>query len=305
VRESDIEAFVAVCKYMNFTKAAEALYVSQPSLSAKISSLEKELGCVLFERSKGQKTISLTPEGERLESLATQYEYVLKQMSKVARDSRSTILRISVIDSVSTYMFLPVYETFIKKYPEVRFIVQEDMTTVVASKSISMDKTDLAFITRATDASVVKAIPAFSERMCFICPINSKYPQKVSLDMIKQEEEIYVKWGGELGAWHNEMFGSAIKPKIRLEAMEQLHHFVSKGESWAIVPICVAKNFEARGKIRICNTDFDIPRRDTKCIYSLRRDLNSTMKAFLKCAYEVIKCQWKDEDVSVFDTLNV
>ena len=59
-----LEAFVAVAKYKNFSKAARELFLTQPTVSAHIQNLEKELGTILFNRNN--KCITLTKSGEIL-----------------------------------------------------------------------------------------------------------------------------------------------------------------------------------------------------------------------------------------------
>jgi len=59
---AQIRYFLAVCKFGSYTKAAESMYVSQPTVSFAIRELENECGTPLFEK-KGN-TISLTPAGE-------------------------------------------------------------------------------------------------------------------------------------------------------------------------------------------------------------------------------------------------
>lgn len=57
-----IEAFINVAKFKSFSKAAEAIFLSQPTISAHISNLEKELNTTLFDRSS--KEVNLTPAGK-------------------------------------------------------------------------------------------------------------------------------------------------------------------------------------------------------------------------------------------------
>ena len=59
----NIEAFVYINHYGSFNKAAEVLFLSQPSVTARIQSLERELGCKLFDRLG--KQIVLTDEGRK------------------------------------------------------------------------------------------------------------------------------------------------------------------------------------------------------------------------------------------------
>ena len=69
----EIEAFLAICEAKSISKAAEKLYISQPSLSTKLKTLEQETGCTLLARRKGQRELSLTEAGRRFYDLAVQY----------------------------------------------------------------------------------------------------------------------------------------------------------------------------------------------------------------------------------------
>ncbi len=61
---TQMECFQAVCKYENFTKAAQAVHISQPALSSTMKKLEEECGLPLFLRHKNQ--LQITPEGRVL-----------------------------------------------------------------------------------------------------------------------------------------------------------------------------------------------------------------------------------------------
>ena len=65
-----IEAFVNVVKYQSFSKAAKIMFLSQPTVSAHVVSMEQELSCRLFDRTT--KRVEVTADGKRL------YEYATK-----------------------------------------------------------------------------------------------------------------------------------------------------------------------------------------------------------------------------------
>ena len=79
----EIEAFLAICEAKSISKAAEKLYISQPSLSTKLKTLEQETGCTLLARGKGQRELSLTEAGRRFYDLAVQYREIIRQMREV------------------------------------------------------------------------------------------------------------------------------------------------------------------------------------------------------------------------------
>lgn len=68
---SQIQCFLAIAKYLNFTKAASELYLSQPVISRKLAALEKELGVILVDRTT--RNISLTSEGIKFQKFFSDY----------------------------------------------------------------------------------------------------------------------------------------------------------------------------------------------------------------------------------------
>ena len=110
-----IEAFLIVCKQHSISKAAAELFISQSSLSIRLRTLEKEVGCPLFFRHKGSREMVLTEEGKRFYQLSLQYQDIVRSM--LAIGNRKSSLRLSALNSVSTYLLPPVYEQFMRDHP--------------------------------------------------------------------------------------------------------------------------------------------------------------------------------------------
>ena len=113
-----IECCLAICRYKTGSAAAQALYITQPSLSARLRVLEREVGVPLFYRTKGSREMILTEKGKEFYQLAVQYESLIKKMKKLG-DSRETTLRIACFNSLATYHLPPVYELFSQSNPQI------------------------------------------------------------------------------------------------------------------------------------------------------------------------------------------
>lgn len=100
-----IEYVLAVSEHHSFSRAAEALFVSQPGLSAQISSLEKQLGVVLFER--GRSGCPLTAAGEafvqRARSVLLDVDDLVLQ-SRLRSGSVTGVVRVGVIPTIAPYL---------------------------------------------------------------------------------------------------------------------------------------------------------------------------------------------------------
>ena len=120
-----LEAFERVAREGNFTRAADKMNLTQPSISIRISTLEAELGGALFER--GGRQLNLTPLGQELlpyaerilaiieDSLIIGRKYVAGKLGRVA---------IAVLDTLATYMLPKPMERFRTNYPAIDFSIK-------------------------------------------------------------------------------------------------------------------------------------------------------------------------------------
>lgn len=113
-----METFLSVCRYMNFTHAAEALHLTQPAVSQHIRYLEQKYEAPLFYREK--KKLSLTPAGElllsALETMQNDENTLKKRMQESL--SKKKILTFGVTMTIGEYAILPSLAAFIKNHPD-------------------------------------------------------------------------------------------------------------------------------------------------------------------------------------------
>ncbi len=117
--------FFTVAKMGNISKAAEALYISQPAVSKSITKLEQSLGHTLFKRSK--KGVRLTEEGQTLfEHLSMAFESIETAEKALKRIGQFGMghLRIGVSTSLCKYILLPYLQDFIEEHPHVKISIE-------------------------------------------------------------------------------------------------------------------------------------------------------------------------------------
>lgn len=120
MEKEDILAFQALAKYGSFTKASEALYIAQPTLSKKVATLESELGLTLVERTK--RYARLTYAGivflEESKALLAQEEKMVRAVREAAREGARS-LRVGIMGMGLAEKSLPFIRAFKAKHPEV------------------------------------------------------------------------------------------------------------------------------------------------------------------------------------------
>ncbi len=136
----------AVANERSFTRAAEVLYVSQPSLSKQIKILENKLGIVLLNRENS--TISLT-EGGRVflqysERILALCEESCRALNDVKNGDRGN-LTVGASQTIGTYLMPRVLALFAQNYPQINIKVQVDSTRIVA-KNVVNREIDIAVV---------------------------------------------------------------------------------------------------------------------------------------------------------------
>src|SRR4051794_33842849 len=94
-----LETFLAIIEYTNYSRAAEFLNVTQPTVTARIKNLEHELNCQLFDRQG--KNISLTKEGEVFAEYATSIITYMAHSKEATLTSKKTSIKIGFPPGVS------------------------------------------------------------------------------------------------------------------------------------------------------------------------------------------------------------
>lgn len=144
--ERTIQYFQAITNEQNISRAAQKLYISQPSLSRFLSKLEKQLGGELFHRHT--KPMTLTPLGEcflRYTQEAQQLDSRYRQMFSELLHSDDQELKIGAGTTTSPYLTRGVFLKFQQEYPHIRLQLVEDIHVNLLQK-LDQKQIDLALL---------------------------------------------------------------------------------------------------------------------------------------------------------------
>lgn len=237
---SEIEAFFEIVKSGSISAAADHLFVTQPALTRRIQALESELGYPLFTRKKGQKRIELTERGNAFISVAHRLEDLWQEALDIKEMNHSDILRISSIDSVSTYILPEVFKSLSQNSENIRIYYRHGHS-YEAYDSVANGTVDLSLISDTRYYPNLETIPLFQEPMVLLTNTSLSYPDVVSPTILDPRNEIFIPWNPEYQSWHDYWFGSATRYHSFMDQMNLLEYFLSWKDTWAIAPFSVAK----------------------------------------------------------------
>lgn len=164
-----LEAFARVAEAKSFSEAAKILYLTQPTVSAHVASLEKELGLCLLMRST--KEVSLTEEGEILYDYAMQMLELEQQIRERfgSRKKEGAVLRIAASTIPSQYLLPEIMVRFRERYPGVRLRVMETDSAGAVEQILSR-RADIGFAGTVLEEKQCIYIPFYQDELVVIIP---------------------------------------------------------------------------------------------------------------------------------------
>ena len=185
----DLRYLVAVAEYRHFGRAAEACFVSQPTLSTQLKKLEETLGVVLFERSN--RRVMLTPEGEQVVQ-QTQRILVelnaLTALSEQLRDPMGGDLRIGIIPTIAPYLLPKVLAPLRKAFPNLKIQLTEGQTANI-TRMLKHGDLDATLLALPLGEENVEEVALLDEDFVFAVPANHPKAQLAEVDPSDLEGE--------------------------------------------------------------------------------------------------------------------
>lgn len=163
-----IHYFLAVAEHGSFTRAASALYVSQPALSQQIKQLEETLGAILFDRSG--RAVRLTDAGEVYARYAQQALRELSAGERAIHDVENLsrgALRIAINPTFTGYLLGPLVASFHQQYPSITLAIRE-MPQEQMQQELLADRLDLALGFADGVQADIDARPLLSETLALV-----------------------------------------------------------------------------------------------------------------------------------------
>lgn len=221
---SQLTYFQAACKYQNITQAANALFVSQPTISVAIRELEQEFNIRLFFRKN--KQLILTKEGEFFLAQANQLLHLHEQTrnSMLAFSSSHPVLRLGVTPILSIYFFDTFFQPFQEYHPNVQLEISEHPIDSIYQhlKDTTLDVV-LSFLDEKNEDEDLQTLPLLKTELCFCVSKSHRFSKEkaVTISMLKDEPLALIRNSYHIGQRIKPLFESNnIKPNVILAASQ-------------------------------------------------------------------------------------
>ncbi len=248
---SELRYIVALARERHFGRAAEACFVSQPTLSVAVRKLEDELGVQLFERTAHD--IRVTAAGKRVIERAQQALEAIEAVRDAAREGRDQLtspLRIGAIYTVGPYLFPDLIPNLNESVPDMPLIVEENFTAVLAEK-LKQGELDVIIISHPFKEPGILTLTLYEEPFVVLLPAAHPLTARKTLRPKDLENESVLM----LGAGHcfrDQVldFCPGCAPKVtgksdrayRVDggSLETIRHMVASGMGVTVLPCTAA-----------------------------------------------------------------
>jgi len=159
---------LALAEHLNFTRAAEASFVSQSTLSTGLKELESTLGVQLVERNK--QNVALTAVGAEVVARARQVLAAAEDLSDFASDASRPMqgqLRLGVIPTIAPFVLPSVMPALRDQFPQLQLALREDLTAHLLERLRSR-QLDFALIALPYDTEDLHVEPLYKDRFCLV-----------------------------------------------------------------------------------------------------------------------------------------
>ena len=282
-----LRIFSAVARVGSFSKAAKALYLTQPAISQHISALEKQLGTPLFQRK--QRGVVLTEAGETLLEYARQILWLTKAAESATMDIENIeegFLRLGATPSASIYLLPDWMSTFRQKYPSINFSLETDVTSkiIVDIKSQSLEIGILEG--EVSDDPALDIIPLIDTELLVVIPPDHAWSELDSVSIYSLGEEPFIsrRMNSQTRSWVNHLLAEYdITPQIVFEFddPESIKRAVIRKMGVSILPACAIQNELKQNLLIALPLQEKNLKRKLKCVYSSEYPLSAIGRAFI------------------------
>ena len=258
-----LESFAAVIKCNSFTKAAEKLYISQPTISTHIRALEEELNTRLILRTT--KSIEVTPEGRKLYDYAENILQLRNRMMEECTGRTQKILHLAASTVPSAYILPEVLPAYGEQNPDNYFVIhQSDSKSVI--DGIQDGLYDIGLVGMEAQRDNLTCMAFCQDETVLIAPVNEHFLElqnrKASPVEILRQEPVILREKGSGSRKNLENFmekwgieEDQLNIVARINDPEAIKNLVAGGYGVSIVSKKVAWNFIREKRLLA----FDLP----------------------------------------------
>jgi DNA-binding transcriptional LysR family regulator len=283
-----LEAFVEAQRRGSITRAAEALDVTQPTLTARLRGLERELGAALLVR--GRRGVTLTPAGRRfLPRAMAALEAVRRGVAdtRSARDARGGFLTLGLASDLALYLAPAALARFARTHPDVEVTVRSGRSRAVA-EALRADEIEIALVSQLVVLPELTSRPLFTEDVPVVVSRGHPFARRarIAMDDLAMSGLVIRDPAAYLHTITLAFFaqaGTAPRILMELDNTEACKRVVLAGFGAALLPQMAIRDELRRGELVVVRVEgVPTPSRTIHALWRAGADPSPTASALLR-----------------------
>lgn len=248
---SEIETFLTIVNTKSITKTADLLFLSQPTVSHRLSSLEEDLGFPLVIRKKGHKQVELTAKGMDFISIAERWMSLWKETRALQHNQDRLLLTIGCTDSMNLALMAPLYNQILEMNQKLDLNIRTHQSSELYGLLNNHD-IDIGFVYHHLHYKNIISEKFFQEKLYLVQSDQPVIPRPlVHTDELDSAMELFLSWDDNFQIWHDRWLASSSRPHIAADTITLLDKLWKNPLNWMIAPESVVAELARRRPLYI------------------------------------------------------
>jgi len=303
---TQLKYILALAEYKNFSVASEKLSVTQPTITVQLKRLEEELGVVLFDRNK--RNVRISEVGKLFLEQAKKIVYEAEKIYDVVNVEKDYIggeFKLGIIPTITTTLLPLFLERFIKKYPDLNLIIEENSCEEIVHK-LKNRKLDAGIISTPLEDTKIKENVLYHEPFVAYVHENSVlYREKtISAEQINTNELLFLQERHCLtntvrNFCKNKNDQNRLYFELKTDNIETLVRLVDMGLGITLLPYLHTLNISNENKNKLKFFDNPEPAREISIVHTKEELKTHITEVIQNTILEVIKEVIQNRNVKV------
>ncbi|XJZ27902.1 cidABC operon transcriptional activator CidR [Bacillota bacterium Lsc_1132] len=227
-----LQYFIEVTNFKSFSRAADHLFITQPTISKMIKNLEEELGAALFDRSR--KQVTLTDAGRIILEQAKLIDKAFKNLEMELNNLlglKKGHIRIGLPPIFDAHVFLKIMGSFHDKYPGITFEIMEDGSKKI-EEDVSNNLLDVGVIVLPTNNNLFEHFSFMEEDLKLILHLSHPLADRTEIDLAELTNESFILFNKDF-VMHDRIISSCNSAGFS-------PHIISESSQWSFIEEMVA-----------------------------------------------------------------
>ena len=245
----EIEAFLAIIEKENFTEAAKSLFISQSTLSHRLFNLENRLGKRLLERQKGCKSILLTESGREFIVVAKNWQLLMQDVERIKAGRADNLsLSMGTVDTFHAFVFPPLYRLLAEKQPPLSLNLRT-YNSAELYQQVDRGSLDVAFTLLNLPVKNILVQQVHREPRVVLMRQSKGVGKdtQIGIKELDYNKEVFFIGDVNFNNWYRVWKGKLGYAHMQVDTVQLLDLHMQMEGSWAVVPLCIARVWVAKG----------------------------------------------------------